>query len=223
MGYWNGKPEDNHLTPDYIFNNSFLSSDIIGDQRNPNSELSDVGLLRKIEYPTGGYSSFYYEPHMYSKTIWKDINSHYLQYLKSQAGTTGGARIKKIIDFDGVHHQTRDFMYVQDANNGSISAKSSGINNSFFSYVYLDYPQLDMILAPTLNNVIPTEFINSLNPNTYSRNPVNYSQVNELVNNKLYKKYYFSDLENIPDGLPDKVIKKIIFQVISQILKFTEI
>ncbi|WP_027375082.1 DUF5977 domain-containing protein [Chryseobacterium sp. UNC8MFCol] len=207
-GYWNGKPEDNHLTPDYIFNNSFLSSDIIGDQRNPNSELSDVGLLRKIEYPTGGYSSFYYEPHMYSKTIWKDINSHYLQYLKSQAGTTGGARIKKIIDFDGVHHQTRDFMYVQDANNGSISAKSSGINNSFFSYVYLDYPQLDMILAPTLNNVIPTEFINSLNPNTYSRNPVNYSQVNELVNNKLYKKYYFSDLENIPDGLPDKVIKK---------------
>ncbi|NIF07109.1 hypothetical protein F3J23_16855 [Chryseobacterium sp. Tr-659] len=207
-GYWNGKPENNYLTPSYVFNNSSLTSDIVGDQRNPNPELYDVALLRKIDYPTGGYSSFYYEPHAYSKTIWRDINSHFLQYLKNQAGTTGGARIKKIIDFDGKNQNIRDFNYDKDADDGSISGKSSGINNSFFSYVYLDYPQLDMILNPVLNIVRPTEYINSLNPNTYTSNPVNYSQVNEWVNNKLYKKSYFSDIEGIPDALPDKVIKK---------------
>ncbi len=207
-GYWNGKPEDNQLTPNYIFNNSTLSSDIVGDQRNPNSELCDVGLLRKIEYPTGGYSAFYYEPHAYSKTIWRDPSSHFLQYLKNQTGIAGGARIKKIIDFDGQNQNVRDFTYSKDSDNGSISEKSSGINNSFFSYVYLDYPQINMTLTPTLNIIKPVEFINNINPNTYNNNPVNYSQVNEWVNNTLFKKYYFSDLENIPDGMPDKEAKK---------------
>lgn len=207
-GYWNGKPENNQLTPDYVFNNSLLSSDIVGDQRNPNPELCDVGLLRKVEYPTRGYSSFYYEPHTYSKTIWRDTNSHFLQYMRNQAGIVGGARIKKIIDFDGKEQNIRDFTYDRDADNGSLSTKSSGINNSFFTYVILDHPQIYMFLNPVLDITRPHESINSINPNTYTNNPVNYSQVNEWVNNKLYKKNYFSDLESIPDGMPDKDIKK---------------
>ncbi|MGE8537064.1 MAG: DUF5977 domain-containing protein [Chryseobacterium sp.] len=207
-GYWNGKSENNQLVPDYIFSNILLSADIIGNQRNPNPELCDVGLLRKIEYPTGGYSSFYYESHAYSKTIWRDYNSHFLQYLKNQTGTAGGARIKKIIDFDGKDQNIRDFTYYKDASDGSISAQSSGINNSFFSYVYIDYPQLYFILNPGYLSALPIESVNSLNPNSYSGNPVNYSQVNESVNNKLYKKYFFSDLESIPDGAPEKSILK---------------
>ncbi|WP_345987737.1 DUF5977 domain-containing protein [Chryseobacterium sp. Chry.R1] len=207
-GYWNGKPENNQLTPNYLYNNSLGSSTIVGDQRNPNPELCDVGLLRKIEYPTGGYSSFYYEPNTYSKTIWRDTNSHFLQYLRNQTGTTGGARIKKILDFDGNNQNIRDFTYDKDADDGSISAKSSGINNSFFIYVYDGYSdEIYNFLNPILH-IRPKEFINSINPNTYTNNPVNYSQVNEWVNNKLYRKYYFSDLESIPDSIPDKQLKR---------------
>ncbi|WP_265131654.1 DUF5977 domain-containing protein [Chryseobacterium oranimense] len=203
-GYWNGKPEDtNPLIPNYAYYiDGNKNTDITGDSRNPNPDLCDVGLLRKIEYPTGGSSSFYYEPHTYLETISRDASSNFFQYLKTKAGIAGGARIKKILDFDTNKYTTRDFKYIKDYN-GTTSNKSSGINNSFFSFVTITFPELiygngDVkLLNENLYNVVP---------NIYSSNPVNYSEISELVNNKLYKKYYFSDLKNNPDGLPDKAI-----------------
>jgi hypothetical protein len=204
-GYWNGRSEEtNKLIPDYAFYaDTNQNVDFFGDSRNPNTGLFDVGLLRKIKYPTGGYSSFYYEPPSYSETIARDASSNFYQYIKIQSGITGGARIKKIIDFDREKYITRDFKYIKDFKN-SASVTSSGINNSFFSYVMVKYKDEDLNLAVSGNDKWLVENSSSMTPNTFSSTPVNYSEVSELVNNKLQKKYFFSDLRKEPDGFVDR-------------------
>lgn len=62
---------------------------IQGSNRDPNPAFLQAGILKKIIYPTGGYSSFEYEP-----------NTFYLDYANY---TGGGLRIKKIITSDGIN------------------------------------------------------------------------------------------------------------------------
>ncbi len=59
-----------------------------GGNRLPNPALMDIGVLTKINYPTGGSTTYEYEPHKY-----KDINDEFIG---------GGLRIKKITKYDGI-------------------------------------------------------------------------------------------------------------------------
>jgi YD repeat-containing protein len=71
-------------------------------------------MLQKIIYPTGGYSTFEYEPHQYSRVV--DQQSF---TLSPENGIGGGLRIKKIIDNDGIKDTFRSFEYVNQENQSS--------------------------------------------------------------------------------------------------------
>ncbi len=94
--------------------------------REPDVDYAFSGILDTIYYPTGGYSSFEYELHDYSKALTSDRTM-----LLERYGVAGGPRIKKITNNDGRDHTvSRAFFYTT----GLSSATSSGVLNAFPVY-----------------------------------------------------------------------------------------
>jgi YD repeat-containing protein len=194
-GFWNGKD-----------NNSKL---IENADRKPNFNFSMTGMLDIIQYPTGGYSKFYYEEHNYSALLKRDfINNRFLPVLSASTGTAGGVRIKKIEDSDGNNiFNITEYEYLK--NNGS---QSSGILMNYpqysFSWCYnyrdniLDYsvspPELVTIFYQVQGYALSSE---SFHINTYLlENYIHYSEVKEIHRpNGGYTIYEFNNYESSPD------------------------
>jgi hypothetical protein len=63
-GYYNGARTNTHLLPPLPeFNNALLNAN-----REPEESFMQCGALKRIHYPTGGYSEFDYEAHHYDAT-----------------------------------------------------------------------------------------------------------------------------------------------------------
>lgn len=58
LGYYNGKP-NTILYPTVVTTNTVFQ----GADRKPDFDYAKKGILKKITYPTGGYTEFEYEPH----------------------------------------------------------------------------------------------------------------------------------------------------------------
>jgi len=89
---YNSKKSDNWG----FYNNSFYENTdpaTMYQFRSPNSELMKAETLTSIVYPTGGTTTFEYEPHDFSR-ITSQMPSFELRLLN---GIAGGLRIKKII------------------------------------------------------------------------------------------------------------------------------
>ncbi len=76
------------------------------DYREPLSGYAGYGVLTKIKYPTGGYTSFEYEPHQYGFIA---IENESVSPLK----IAGGVRIKRIINHpeDGTKPEIKTYSY----------------------------------------------------------------------------------------------------------------
>ena len=68
------------------------------DSREPNADVLTFGVLKRLHYPTGGYTRFVFEPHEYCKQVkmnrWEGYEDTF------QPKIAGGLRIKKIINSD---------------------------------------------------------------------------------------------------------------------------
>jgi hypothetical protein len=63
LGYYNGKNSNPVLYPRVKIGDDIY----LGADRNPSFNFAKIGLMKKITYPTGGYTEFEFEPH---KTIY---------------------------------------------------------------------------------------------------------------------------------------------------------
>lgn len=63
-GYYNGATTNTELTPDALYIAPTGLLHIPGANRNANPQYSQFGILKRITYPTGGYSEFEYENNM---------------------------------------------------------------------------------------------------------------------------------------------------------------
>lgn len=193
-GYWNNKAEfSNPLIPDYKINPNTGEYIITGTSREPSTTSVQRTLLSRVTYPTGGYSEFIYEPHDYSKKLDRTPNSNFFEELKTQNGTVGGARIAKVLDFDGTKTIETEYKY---KNNYPTGTTSSGISNRVIRYSNFvksgNNTQYAMVQKSVSNNIIP---------GSMSGSPINYSEVSVLKNGLLQKKYLFSDQVTNPDTL----------------------
>lgn len=145
----------------------------------------DCGMLSKIEYPTGGYSTFLYEPNDCSKYIdgktGRMIDS--LSYV-------GGLRIKSITTIDPLTavSSTRTFFYTHP--NSQTSSGICGYWPVFDSYqglggVYVSHS--DMSFTPLSS---------ALNPG------VGYSWVTEISDN-IKTEFQYTNFETYNDTYPD--------------------
>lgn len=193
-GYWNGFSGYTELDmiPDIGVDPSGNGDvTISGTKRAPNAAYSKTGMLKRIVYPTGGYSEFEYEANNYSKRLERTAASAFLPATVTVNGDAGGVRISKISDYNGTAlENVREFIYKKDYVN-------SGTTSSGF---LLDYPRYLHYWE------IPGYYVDlrmrssSFNTNYNVSEPfINYSEITEVKNGLGYKVYKFSNYESNPD------------------------
>ena len=125
-GYYNGKVNAAYFPPTSA-NQTTEEETITGDSRDPNAAYAILGMMEKITYPTGGYTTFDYEPHDYSASVVRrhdtSFDRNFSPRLIGESGTAGGLRIKKISSFlsNGTLSSEKSYDYTDAL------GKSSGI------------------------------------------------------------------------------------------------
>lgn len=126
-GYSNGANNNDLIANVQSFDNDFTGiSGLGGADREPDSDYTEDGMLKKIIYPTGGYSEFNYEPNEY--------------YFSGGSNTiAGGVRIEEVKTHDGIS-SSNDIITKYEYTKASDPTKSSGYNisgdNLFRPYQY---------------------------------------------------------------------------------------
>ena len=177
--YWRGAPRNTSLVPQ--LERVGLTNDvkILSADREPTGDAFDAGLLTSVSFPTGGRTSFEYEPHTYNRVLDRTHYALYtpqLLYADEQYGDkmAGGARIRKITHLDG-HHPLKETTYCY--NQGRNSSKSSGI------LMYMPHygnPRHSRVQGGDGQYVTTLNFnSNGFGPATYASEHVRYSTVME--------------------------------------------
>ena len=130
-GFYNGADNNNTLLPEILANNYVGPQ--IGADRCPNRESTKAGIIQKITYPTGGYTTFEFECHEFGNET--DNLGEVLPRKASLEPIAGGLRVKEIKSFDGSQTTTKKYAY-KSLNNSNLS---SGVLLSPISYSYMAY------------------------------------------------------------------------------------
>lgn len=186
LGFWNGD----------MRNYGSYQNEILpySDPAPDDFTAYDTGLLKKIIYPTKGNTNYIYELGTYSKIYSYNPIPQVLQ-LFDQAGTVNAPRLAKKIEND--NNQSVETTYNYQNDNGS----SSGIFD-------------DAIKGQDLRGSFARSNVN-LNPNLNSQNSLHYGTVKEMIAEKGFKKYKFSDRVTNPDSLTSKV-----YQLVNSTITF---
>ena len=180
-GYYNykGQAFNRSLLPATTYNNTFYG----GGDRSPTSNLGDLstGTLSSVVYPTGGSTTFTYEPNTYTETVGG------VPTLK----TGGGLRVKTLTDNDGSNAAiVKNYLYTQEGFPTVSTATSSGLllSTPFLAAVM---PQANYFNFQVYNIVTFCETLgsyyyrtsSSFFPPGFSANgaTVGYSKVTEVV------------------------------------------
>jgi len=179
--------------------------------------VCDFGLLKKVTYPTKGYSEIEYEYNRYNQ--WKEKNTDKLSLKDGSSTSSGpctGARIKTIKDYDPVKNQytnIRTYEYINPATkvgSGIISFKPvygtseliTTTYNEQFSYTDTLYRQ-QLVNANSIENIA----YSIISTNCYSTEhnmveyPIGYSDVIEKFQDGSYIYYQYSSWSNTPDDI----------------------
>ena len=212
----------------YITNNGFNSSPTnnLATFRVPDATLMKAQTLEKIIYPTGGETSFTWEPHDYSKVA--NIDRGYTPTLSSvppaQAGVggtlAGGLRIRRIeskTSSSDPTSQVWEYSYVNADN------KSSGVlagmplyHTEGLKHVNLEGNLFCNIIycgASVNDHYDENYYISSDNPQAplseTSGNQVTYARVVEKRPGNGYTVYTYSDVQTVPDEIPVMVVHNV--------------
>ncbi|NHM06556.1 hypothetical protein G4D82_04930 [Flavobacterium sp. CYK-4] len=188
LGYYNNLPFKFTVN----FNDVNYWTNELPLMRQTNSNIL-IGTLSKITYPTGGYTQFEFEPHVYSKKLNEN------NQLINSSGTIGGLRIKKIVDSFDNSTETKEYLYQKAIDDNS----SSG--NLIYNPIY--FKNLESISHP-LQNILngSNMYCRSLNSMVSMSNfmgaQVEYTDVIEKISGKGFSHYKFSGYEDYPDINP---------------------
>ena len=92
-------------------------------RRSVDARLMQAEILTKLTYPTGGFTTFEYEPHSFGLVVYS-----FPFQLAEESGVAGGLRIKRVTDYSSFGQaEAREFSY-RDGNH------SSGILSGYPSF-----------------------------------------------------------------------------------------
>nr|WP_320059439.1 hypothetical protein [uncultured Bacteroides sp.] len=194
-GYYNGM-NDNLRPVDMTESLSYDSqhNEILNTSlKNPNATYAMRGMLKRISYPTGGYSELEYEPHKYSAKIVRNSQNSFvpsISYLTNDE-ITGGLRIKKIVNYssDGIKTDSLSYIY-------------AGSNN-LSSGILINVPRygVEYTASDGYNNRKSVKFYSSSNNiYNYDKTHIEYSRVTERKSDNSTTDYYFTTSLTSPDG-----------------------
>lgn len=167
--------------------------------RRPNAATMYYGILSKIEYPTGGFSQFEFEPHTYSQYL----SDNRATLVETNADSiAGGLRIRSICDFDSDSALIRQHSFEYVSTNG----RSSGIlsnkpkySASFDSVFVCNTVGKYLANIAVINSIHPIHCVGECN--------ISYSQVSDRFADNSKVVYRFSNFDNSLDEQPLSVIE----------------
>lgn len=194
-GYYNNNSgiDPLHMIPNAEVNDSYYET-LLSQEREPDWTKVKYGLLRKMVYPTGGWSEFEYTPNTYSKKVQRvstpNSGAPYSAQLSSDV-QGGGMRISRIVDYAS-NNEWNDRLYeYQDG------ARSSGI--------MLKYPRyISAFRSSSINQHIDYRVRDTGSPGyMLDEFVIAYSTVTERYKDNSCRKWQFSDYNTFPDILVD--------------------
>jgi hypothetical protein len=200
-GYYNGK-NDTYNPVDFteLFSwlpdgTEFLNSNL----RNPDASFARLGMLKRINYPTGGYSLIEYEGNSYSKEVKRIASNQFIPELTQLSGNepAGGLRVKRIAHYErsGVISSALQYSYVN----------SSGLSSG----ILLRTPRYGISYVGTNVGVYsgPAKVVQFYSSNNtiynYGTIPLEYTRVIEQRNDGASTIYEYTNYEDYPDEDPD--------------------
>ena len=138
-GFWVGQRENSKLIPDFTLSPNSHEIEYTSKERDPGGvEYYKMGMLNEIIYPTGGRTTFDYEPHMYYRSLVQDLSTGYSRMLKVNKKNinliAGGVRIKRVTyhsENNNAPAKKIEYLYKNDP----YSDESSGILTYMPRYV----------------------------------------------------------------------------------------
>ncbi|MEI3540609.1 MAG: RHS repeat domain-containing protein [Alistipes onderdonkii] len=221
-GYYNGKGNDyDYINPMIIATPDLNMNESISlPFKNPDWTYSIIGCLRRIVYPTKGFTEFEYEanrvqyivlrrdypqleseitpvpdpepqePGIYPGDKYLAALNDYSTLFKD-SDETGGVRIRKITDHDTVEsYQAREYEYTDN------NARPSGIV-MYFPRFYGQVLGNHMINVPLLQ--YPA--------NTFDKSHIGYGSVREIYADGSSVRYEFNNYKTHPDNYKGQVRK----------------
>lgn len=191
-GYFNGN-SNAYFPP--VGNAGPFDVDLSARKANP--ACSKYGLLSKITYPTGGYTTFNYESNEYGTVLRQTKTSDLSPVIMSENGYAGGARLLETVDSPGNGQPdiTRHFYYKENYSPNDATSTSSGIlvdynvNLLLFKYRGEECDRTYYLLSgDNINSAISIQ-----------ESPIGYAEVTETTSKGGYTKYYYSNHITNPD------------------------
>lgn len=172
FGFYNGKAANTNLIPRETVQYRALSYqsptnlNIGGADRKTDTTFYKEGVLKRITFPTGGYTEFQFEPHKYL-----------------DAGVTkygAGLRIKKIVKNDGLN--TYSTLYKYGSNDDGIGHKNFDVRNFHFMNTLYKRDVTNITGSPQRQYTVRTWVSNSVVGPGFDDAPVVYTNVSEYAN-----------------------------------------
>jgi hypothetical protein len=177
-GYFNGQQFPNDIT-------GMSESDVLGKLA-MDPIKAQYGTLTDITYPTGGKTSFIYQPNDFSSVLQKTGSPPSISLI-NQSGIGGGLRIWKIVNTDGYGGAyTMEYQYTKQAT-GSSSGILAGNKRVHISYS-IGIPSMGMVDSYDINDYAELDY-------THGRDVV-YSEVKKINPDMSYTIYKYSNSEN---------------------------
>ena len=156
----------------------------------PNFQAALSGTLRKISYPTGGFSTIEYEQHDCSKKVIRDNDSLFIPHLESLDinELIGGVRVWRIINYtsDGMPSDTVRYEY------------KSATNNNLSSGILINVPRYG-IKYTTENNKYVERFNLCNSIYDFCSTHIEYSHIRECKSAAGFTDYIYNTYCDYPD------------------------
>ncbi|GHU90709.1 hypothetical protein FACS1894155_09410 [Bacteroidia bacterium] len=187
----------------------YLTHNVVtgGANRDPDDEAVKAGTLKKIIYPTGGYTQFEFEPHK------ADPND--LPY-------TGGIRIKQIESYSGNENTVIKQYTYEPASVPSLENNynyTRGMISPYHTLYYNPYDEVDVQSVPQILMAVgvPQQMalkenvhvirINAASPSKLGMGlEALYSKVTETISGGGYTEYHYDCVDNVSDYPSSSII-----------------
>lgn len=158
-------------------------TDIIKECREPDENCAKMGMLKKIKYPTGGYTSIEYEANKFDSYVNQNRTS---MVSCENSQITGGLRVKSLSDCEGADTlRKKTFIY------------ESGELYAMPKYTWANWSPSQ--INDNSNYTSSVVFTTAVFPLTNSFGPhIGYSKVTEKNMDGSYKVYRYSNISSAP-------------------------
>lgn len=174
------------------------------DGKENNGMYSQFGTLTRIDYPTGGYTEFEYEPHDYNMKFTANRWDYPTELAKNMIA--GGVRIKKIKNSAtalGLLKTVKEYFYVRNylEKNFNKNLKSSGVLEGTPTYYFpnkhynIEHSSFDAGIFSTVS-LLPST-------NDQTGTHIGYTEVIEKSPDESFTRYQYSNYDQ-PDCLDEQ-------------------